>query len=370
VLTYTARRLAIAIPTLIAISVIMFAVLYKAGDPFSALRGVRNLDPEAFRDITRANHLDKPFFVQYWYWLTDVFQGNLGRSFQPGAEPVTDNLARRLPKSLELLGVSLVVTGLIAVPLGVFGATKRNSMIDNVTTGLSYLGFATPVFFVGLMLQLSMLRIQGIGWGVLLLILGLVTLPLSFRALKRGSGIVSSCVSCAIAALGAATLTAHQGDLLLFTAGLTSSDNESLMTLDHLRHLVLPVLTISVITIASWSRYLRGSMLGVLNQDYLRTARAKGLSERRVVYGHGLRNGLLPLITIVAIDAAAVFSGAVITETIFAWDGVGGGLVEAVHKHDIPVAMAIIMLGALMVIIFNLVADVCYAIADPRIRLS
>lgn len=369
-LTYTARRLAIAIPTLIAISIIMFAVLYRAGDPFSALRGVRDLDPEAFETIRRENHLDKPFFLQYWFWLTDIFQGDLGRSFQPGGEPVTSELARRLPKSLELLGVSLVVTALIAVPLGVFGATKRNSMIDNVTTGLSYLGFATPIFFVGLMLQLSMLKVQGIGWGVLLLILGLVTLPLSLRALSRGKGIIGACTSCAVAAFGAVTLNAHQGDLLLFTAGLTSADNESLLTMDHLRHLVLPVLTLSMITIASWSRYMRGSMLSVLSQDYLRTARAKGLSERRVVYGHGLRNGLLPLITIIAIDSAAVFSGAVITETIFAWDGVGGGLVEAVRKHDIPVAMAIIMLGALMVIIFNLVADICYAIADPRIRLS
>ena len=369
-LTYTARRLAIAIPTLVAISFIMFAVLYQAGDPFAALRGVKAIDTTTYQAIVRENHLDKPFIVQYLLWLSDIFHGNLGRSFRSDSGPVSAELSRMLPKSLELVGSSLVVTVLLAVPLGVLGATKRYSMFDNLTTGLSYVGFATPVFFVGVMLQISMLKIQSSGWGVLLLIIGLLSLPLSFRALSRGRGIAGACVSCAVAAFGAVTFASHQGDLLFFTAGSTGANNSSLLTLDHLRHLVLPVLTLSIISIASWSRYLRASMLNVLSQDYLRTARAKGLSEKRVVYSHALRNGLLPLITIVAIDAAAVFSGAVITETIFAIDGVGGGLVDAVRKHDLPVAMAIIMIGALMVILFNLIADVCYSIADPRIRLG
>jgi peptide/nickel transport system permease protein len=369
VITFAIRRLLVAIPTLLLASLLMFTILYQVGDPIGKLRG-QKIDAEEVGRLLRENGFDKPFHERYWHWLSGFVRGDWGTSFQSNRS-VFREVMDRMPATLELLGAALVVTLLIAVPVGVLGARFRYSLFDNLASGLSYLGFATPTFFLGLMLQLMAIQMKETGWGVILLVIGITLVLVSLRRTMRRSHWTLAAVGGVVAVLGVVFFRFHQGDLFLNTAQRTTAyEDNGLLSLDHLRHLVLPVMTITLISIATWSRYLRSSMIDVLNQDYLRTARAKGLSERRVIYRHAMRNAMIPLITIMAIDAAALFQGAIVTETVFAWPGIGSTLITAVKDQNIPVAMAIVMIGATMVVLFNLVADVAYSIADPRIRLS
>ena len=368
-IAFAIRRLLVAIPTLLLASLAMFTILYQVGDPIGKLRG-QKIDPEAVAQLLRDNGFDKPFFERYWHWLNGFVTGDWGVSFQSD-RPVFREVMDRMPATLELLGVALVVTLLIAVPVGILGARFRYSLFDNLASGLAYLGFATPTFFIGLMLQLLAIQMKETGWGVILLVIGSALVLLSLRRRMRRSHLALAASGAILLILGFVFLRYRQGDLFLNTAQRTTAYEEhGLLSLDHLRHLVLPVVTITLISIATWSRYLRSSMIDVLNQDYLRTARAKGLSERRVIYRHAMRNAMIPLITIMAIDAAALFQGAIVTETVFAWPGIGSTLITAVRDQNIPVAMAIVMIGAAMVVLFNLIADIAYSVADPRIRLS
>jgi peptide/nickel transport system permease protein len=347
----------------------MFSILYQVGDPISRLRG-QKIDSNQVVQLIRDNGFDKPFHERYWHWLSGFVRGDWGTDFVSN-ESVFSEVTAKMPATLELLGAALIVTMLIAIPVGVLGARFRYSLFDNVASGLSYLGFATPTFFVGLMLQLLAIQMKLSGWGIVLLVVGIGLMLLSIRRHMRRSSLVLAGVGVGLVGLGVLFFRFRQGDLFLYTAKRTSAfGSGGLFTIDHLQHLILPVMTITLISIATWSRYLRSSMIDVLNQDYLRTARAKGLSERRVVYRHAMRNAMIPLITIVAIDAAALFQGAIVTETVFAWPGIGSLLITAVRDQNIPVAMAITMIGAVMVVLFNLLADVAYSIADPRIRLS
>jgi len=372
VFSYILRRILIAVPTLLIFSFAMFTVLFQAGDPVASLRGGRPLDPETVAAILEENGFNDPFLVQYWNWLTGFFTGDWGVSFKDQA-PAFEEITGKLGATIELLGVALIVTLLIAVPVGILGATRRYSTFDNVSTGFAYMGFATPTFFVGLLLQLMTVSLTRNGWGQIIFGVGVLLsvggVVFFLRDHGRWIGIAAGV---GVALLGAIFWGVNQGEALFFTGKRFTPfiDSQAIFTVDHLQHLVLPVATITVITIATWSRYLRSTMLDVLSQDYLRTARAKGLSERAVIYRHALRNATLPLITIMAIDAASFFQGAVVTETVFSWDGIGSRLVQAVREQDIPIAMGIVMIGALMVVIFNILADVAYSVADPRIRLS
>ncbi len=220
----------------------------------------------------------------------------------------------RLPATLELMGVSLLFAALIAIALGIYSALRPYSLIDFLGTGFSFLGIAMPVFWFGLILQ--MVFSVKLGW-----------LPVSGTE----------------------------------TVGDTSLG-------DHLAHLILPGLVLSFRNIAGWSRYLRSSLLEVMGADYVRTARAKGLPERAVVGVHALRNALIPLISIMALSLAGLFSGAVITETIFAWPGIGRLFVQAMFARDYPLLMGILLIGSFLVLVFNLVADMLYGFLDPRIR--
>jgi len=314
-IAYTARRLLQMIPLLFGISIVLFAVIQAApGGPEGALlESGRFIDPAVIEAYRERLGVDQPVHIQYVRWLSAAFSGDLGTSFST-TRPVAEMIVERLPATLELMGAAFVFAAIVAILLGIVSAVRQYSWFDHLGTGLSFVGIAMPVFWFALILQL----VFGVylGW-----------LPIA------GTETV-----------GASSLT------------------------DHLLHLILPTIVLSFNYIAGWSRYLRSSLLSVLRADYVRPARAKGLPERRVVGVHALRNALIPLLSIMALNLSSLFSGAVITETVFAWPGIGRMFVQAMFSRDYPLLMGILMLGSLMVIVFNLVADLLYGVLDPRIR--
>jgi len=314
-IAYTARRLLQMIPLILGISIVLFAVIQAApGGPEGALlESGRFIDPAVIEAYRERLGVDQPVHVQYVRWLSAAFSGDLGTSFST-TRPVAEMIVERLPATLELMGAAIVFAAIVAILLGIVSAVRQYSWFDHLGTGLSFVGIAMPVFWFALILQL----VFGVylGW-----------LPIA------GTETV-----------GASSLT------------------------DHLLHLILPTIVLSFNYIAGWSRYLRSSLLSVLRADYVRTARAKGLPERRVIGVHALRNSLIPLLSIMALNLSSLFSGAVITETVFAWPGIGRMFVQAMFSRDYPLLMGILMLGSLMVIVFNLVADLLYGVLDPRIR--
>ncbi len=311
---YVARRLIQTIPLLIGISIIIFLVIQAApGGPETVFLGTgRFVDPEIIEQYRVRLGLDQPIHIQYLRWIGAAVRGDLGYSYT-AARPVSALIWERLPATLELMIAGFVLAAIVALPLGVYSAIRRYSIIDLLGTSLSFLGVAMPVFWFGLILQL-LFAVQ-LGW-----------LPTSGR------------------------ITVGNGDWV-----------------DQLQHLVLPAVVLSLRYIAGWSRYMRTSFLSVVHADYVRTARAKGLSEGRITLLHALKNAAIPVVSIMALDLAGLFSGAVITETIFAWPGIGRLFIQAMFDRDYPLLMGILMMGSLMVVIFNLVADIVYGLLDPRI---
>ncbi|GHO93616.1 oligopeptide transport system permease protein AppB [Reticulibacter mediterranei] len=317
---YLVRRLLQAIPLLILISVLMFILLHLLPGGPEAVLDNPQLD-EAGRAALRASYgLNDPLPVQYFKWIGNALRGNFGFSFSTG-QSVTDILAQRLPATLELFISAFVLALLLTLVLGIYSAVRQGQLTDYTITTLAYFGISMPIFLLGLFFQ----DIFGValGW-----------LPTS----------------------GTATL------------GYTFSPLNTF--LDHLLHLIMPMLVLAISFTARWSRYLRASMIDVIKQDYIRTARAKGVSSARLFTKHALRNAIIPLITIVAIDFGAVAGGATITEGIFAWPGMGLLFINSLEKRDFPVLLAMLMLSGILVILFNLIADILYGVMDPRIRYS
>jgi peptide/nickel transport system permease protein len=312
---YVARRLLQMIPLLLGISIVLFAVIQAApGGPEAALlESDRFIDPEVIEAYRERLGVDQPVPVQYARWIGGALRGDLGVSFST-TRPVSEMIVERLPATLELMGAAFLIAAVLAFALGVLSAARQYSWFDHLGTGVSFVGIAMPVFWFALILQL--------GFGV-----WLGWFPVAGTR----------------------------------TVGATSLG-------DHLLHLVLPATVLSFRYVAGWSRYLRASMLEVLRADFVRTARAKGLTERVVVWGHALRNAMIPVVSVMALNLAGLFSGAVITETIFAWPGIGRMFVQAMFARDYPLLMGILLLGSTMVVVFNLVADVVYGVLDPRIR--
>jgi peptide/nickel transport system permease protein len=312
---FITRRVLQMVPLLFGITVVLFAVIQAApGGPEGALlESGRFIDPEVIEAYRERLGVDRPVPVQYARWLSGALRGDLGISFST-TRPVGEMILERLPATLELMGASFLLAALVALVLGVFSALRQYSLFDHLGTGMSFLGIAMPVFWFALILQL----VFGVwlGW-----------LPVAGTE----------------------------------TVGASSLG-------DHLAHLILPTVVLSFRSIAGWSRYLRSSLLGVLRADYVRTARAKGLAEATVVGVHAVRNALIPVLSVMALDLAGLFSGAVITETVFAWPGIGRMFVQAMFARDYPLLMGILLLGSVMVIVFNLVADILYGALDPRIR--
>ena len=314
---YTRRRLIQMVPLLFGISVLIFALIQAApGGPEAIfLENRLFIDPQVIEAFRQRLGLDQPVPVQYVRWLTAVLSGDFGISFTTG-RPVGQMILERLPATLELMSVSFVFAAVITLPLGVYSTVKQYSLFDFAATTTSFLGIAMPVFWFALILQL-LFSVQ-LGW-----------LPTSGRD------------------------TIGDGSLL-----------------DQVRHLVLPAFVLSIRHIAGWSRYMRSSLLDVVRADFIRTARAKGLREQIVLVRHAVKNALIPVVSIMALDLAGLFSGAVIAETIFAWPGIGRLFVQAMFSRDYPLLMGILMMSSFLVVFFNLIADVVYGWLDPRISYT
>jgi peptide/nickel transport system permease protein len=321
-LTYILRRFLYSIPVLVAASFLIFAFTVTTADPLSELKQVRNVNQNAIALITKEKHLDKPVIVRYGYWVQDAVTNKFGTTIF-GDRPIWNDLKRVIPNTLQLLLAAEIFSVLFAVVIGVYSAIRQYSVFDYLATSFSFLGLAVPVFWLALILQVVFTNIF-LKWDV----------------------------------------------RIFYTAQLSSVDpgHGFHFFVDRVQHLVLPVLTLVVVNVAGYSRYMRASMLEVINSDYVRTARAKGLTERRTIMKHAFRNALIPLTTLVALDLGLLFGGAVITETIFALDGMGLYFIHALDDGDPYPLMAWLMITAVMIVIGNLVADIAYGFLDPRIR--
>lgn len=323
-LGYVVKRILFMIPLLLGITIICFAVMHLApGSPTDLQTQMNPKSSAEMRERLRALYeLDKPLPVQYVSWLKKISRGDLGVSFSSDHRPVADKIMERLPITIVINLLSLLIIVAVAVPLGVLSAVHQDSLFDKVTTVLVFIGFAVPTFWLALLLMIFF----GIhlGW-----------LPVS---------------------------------------GLRSLNYEYLgpwdQFFDLVKHLVLPVFVSAFGGLAGLSRYMRANMLEVIRQDFIMTARAKGLSERQVVYKHALRNALLPTITILGLSIPGLIGGSVIFETIFAIPGMGQLFYMSVMARDYPTVMGILLIGSVLTLVGNLIADVSYALADPRIRIS
>ncbi|MDQ1375672.1 MAG: peptide/nickel transport system permease protein [Actinomycetota bacterium] len=318
---YIARRLAYSIPVLLIASFLLFAFVRATFDPTARLRASR--DPNAVQRERERLGLDRPVVVQYKQWLVKFVQGDWGESSRT-RERVFPMVRRAMWNTLQLIGWGVLVSTVLAVAIGVFSAVRQYSLADFAFTSASFVGLAMPPFWFGL-IAIQFLAVYPKDW------FHLARTPLFFVGLHSTSG-----------------------------AGLG----------DYARHLVLPVMTLTVQIVAAWSRYERASMLDALNADYVRAAKAKGLSPRAVVFKHALRNALMPLVTVMALDIGALFGGLIITESIFSIPGMGRLFFDALIQGDTNVLVVWTVLTAAFVIVFNLLADVLYGVLDPRIRYS
>jgi peptide/nickel transport system permease protein len=320
-LAYVARRLAYSIPVLLIASFLLFAFVRGTFDPTARLRSSR--DPHAVERERARLGLDKPVVVQYKNWLVKFVQGDLGTSSR-SSERVFPVIRRALWNTIQLIFWGIVVSAAIAIGIGVFSAVRQYSVADYTFTSLSFIGLAMPPFWFGLV-AIQFLAVGPKNWF-------------------------------------------HLAHPPLFFVGLHSVDSSGV--LDYARHLVLPVLTLTVQIVASWSRYERASMLDALSGDYVRAARAKGLSRRAVIWKHAFRNALMPLVTVVALDVGLLFGGLVITEKIFSIPGMGALFIDSLNQGDANVLVVWTVVTASFVIAFNLLADTLYGVLDPRVRLA
>ena len=313
---YLLRRLLIAVPSLLGISVVLFVVLALApGDPFGELASNPNVPPEVAAGLRAKFGLDDPILLRYLRWLSAMLHGDWGFSFVSRID-VDTLIWQRLPATLLVIGSSQVLALLIALPVGVYSAMRRYSIFDQIANLLAFIGFSLPTFFTGLLF-------------ILLFSIYLDWLPFVFRT-----------------DLGATGWHWYW---------------------EEFRQAVMPVAVLGLLQAASWTRYVRSSVLEVIRLDYVTTARAKGLPERTVVVKHILRNALIPVVTLVALQMPALFGGAIVTEQIFRIPGVGSLLISSILANDTPVIMAVTFVFACLVILFNLIADILYGWLDPRI---
>lgn len=314
---YAARRLLQALPLLLGISIISFLILNAVpGGPLSAYENSPGITPADLHRLEHEMGLDQPLYVRYWTWFGHFLTGDWGSSYATH-QPVLTMIGERLPNTLYLMTTVYLVTLLLAIPLGVLTSIRQYSWFDHLFTGLSFAGLSMPTFWLGLLL---------------IIVFGLT--------------------------------------LGLFPLGGMATPGADFDLLDRLHHLVLPVGALSLVGVAHYSRYLRASMLETLHQDYMRTARAKGLSQRSAVFRHALRNAALPLVTIAALDLPELFVGALVTEQIFGWPGMGRLFWDSATRSDYPVLMGILATSSTLIVFANLAADLIYGYLDPRIRLS
>jgi len=313
---YLTRRLLIAIPSLLGISIVLFTVLALApGDPFEELATNPNVPPEVRANLRLKFGLDDPIYLRYLHWLAAMLQGDWGFSFASRVN-VDDLILQRLPTTLFVIGSSQVLALMVALPVGVYAATRPYSLFDQVANTLTFVGFSLPTFFTGLLF-------------ILVFSIQLDWLPFVYRADISATG--------------------------------------WRWYWEHFRQAIMPIAVLGLVQGASWTRYVRSAVLDVIRLDHVTTARAKGLAERVVVLKHVVRNALIPVVTLVALQMPAVFGGAIVTEQIFRIPGIGSLLIASILTNDTPVVMAVTFVFACLVIVFNLMADLLYGWLDPRI---
>ncbi len=325
------RRILVSIPVLVGISILIFFMVQLApGGPLAAFGQNPRMTQEQREAIARNWGLDKPLWQQYFLWFFSMFRGDWGTSYST-RQPVLQLIMDRLPATLLLMLTAYILQQIIALPLGIWSALKRYSLSDKIFTVLTYIGFSMPTFWLGLILVYTFAA--NLKWFPT----GGITDPRlpAFNSPSYGPWFAN--------------------DPLLGITGLAT-------------HLILPVITLIVVNVAADSRYMRSSMLETINQDYIRTARAKGLSEGAIVRRHALRPALLPIVTNIALTIPALLGGAVVTEQIFNWPGMGQLFIKSIQASDYPVMVGIVFLLSAFILIFNIIADVSYAIIDPRIR--
>src|SRR3989454_12269613 len=315
--TYIARRLIQAIPLLLGISVASFAILKAIpGGPLAAYESNPNVTDEDLRRLEHTFGLDQPLPFQYLNWLGKFVVEDWGYSFV-SHQPVLALIGERLPTTAYLMGTVFITVLILPVPIGILTAVKQYSWFDHLVTGSTFAFLSTPTFWLGLLL--------------------IILFGLQLRLLPLGG---------------------------------ISTPGAPFDIVDRLRHLILPVATISLVQLGSHVRYLRASMLETINQDYMRTARSKGLGERIVVLRHALKNAAIPLVTVVALDIPELFAGALVTEQIFGWPGLGRLFWDAATRLDYPILMGILAVSSTLIVLANLLADVVYGYLDPRIRYA
>jgi peptide/nickel transport system permease protein len=320
--TYAIRRVLQTIPILFIISVLLFIMVRSApGGPLTAARRNPNISKEQIEAIEEKLGLNDPLPVQYGRWLGDMFKGDMGESIK-FRRPVSEMINERIPNTLLLVGVSFLVTLLIAIPIGIWSARKPYSPFDYIVTTVTFIGQSIPVYWLGLGL----------------IVIFYVTLKNPFS-----------------------------GEPFFPVGGMNTRGKEGEL-LDTLWHLALPVTALSMGWVAWYSRFLRSSMLDVLHEDYIRTARAKGMKEQMVHYKHALQNAILPLVTLVALDLPSLFAGALFVETIFSWPGMGRLFWDAAKGRDYPVLLGVVMITATLIIVCNILADLAYGWLDPRVK--
>jgi peptide/nickel transport system permease protein len=319
-LTYIVRRVLYSIPVLFLSTFFSFVFVSYAGNPIGLLRSNPRVPQSSINHIIHQEYLDKPVIVRYFYWLESVFTHKLGNSLVT-LQPLWPQVTRTLGHTLQFIVIAEVIALVLGVAVGIYSAIRQYSVFDYMFTGISFLGFAMPTFILALLLQIAFTDIY-LHWNV----------------------------------------------RIFYTSGLNSLPGGPAWSWDRMQHLALPVITLSIISFAVYSRYMRASMLDVINSDYVRTARAKGVSERKVIMRHVFRNALIPITTVAAINFGALLGGAIITETIFSLDGFGFFFIQSLQQLDLYAVMAYLLITAIAIVVFNLIADILYGFLDPRIR--
>lgn len=315
---YVLRRLLIAIPSLLGISVVLFVVLALApGDPFSELATNPNVPPEVQAALRAKFGLDDPIYLRYLHWLNAMLHGDWGFSFVSRMD-VDKLILQRLPATLYVIGSAQILALLIAIPVGVYAATRPYSLFDQIANTLAFVGFSLPTFFTGILF-------------ILIFSVTLDWLPFVYTTDIKATGIR--------------------------------------WVLEMIRQAIMPVAVLGLFQAASMTRFVRSAMLDVIRLDYVTTARAKGLGQATVIVKHVMRNAMIPVVTLIALQMPAVFGGAIVTEQIFRIPGIGSLLISSILSNDTPVVMAVTFVFACLVVLFNLIADVLYGWLDPRISL-
>jgi peptide/nickel transport system permease protein len=296
-----------------------FMFVSYAGNPLGALRSNPRFSQNTILLLTKQDHLNDPVVVRYWYWIENVVTHKLGTSLLT-QQPIWPDITRTMGHTAQVIIISEILALILGVAVGIFSAIRQYSFFDYTFTTVSFLGFAMPTFWLALLLQILFVDIY-LKWNV----------------------------------------------RVFYTSGL-NNPGEGTWSVDRLQHIALPVMTLCIISFALYSRYMRASMLDVINTDYVRTARAKGMSEWHVIMRHVFRNALIPIVTIAALNFGALLGGAIVTETVFTLDGIGYYFVQSLQTSDYYAVMAYLLITAIAIIVFNLIADILYGYLDPRIR--